>query len=63
MYITALLFALWLRGASSACMSPLDCSLNGVCAAGACNCNTGWTGLTCAVRAVAAFLPRGRQRS
>jgi len=29
------------------CTSPLDCSLNGLCVAGACHCDTVWLGLTC----------------
>jgi hypothetical protein len=35
-------------GASGQCASALDCSLNGVCAAGLCDCDPAWTGPQCA---------------
>lgn len=31
----------------AACAKDLDCSLNGVCNAGACTCDAGWTGTKC----------------
>ena len=30
------------------CQSDMDCSLNGVCSAGKCACDSAWTGATCA---------------
>ena len=35
------------RDAVAACISGLDCSLNGVCANGACACDPGWHGPAC----------------
>ena len=33
--------------AAAACVSNLDCSLNGVCSSGACVCDPGWSGASC----------------
>ena len=33
--------------AGAACRTDLDCSLNGVCAAGSCACDGGWRGAGC----------------
>ena len=33
--------------ADGSCASDIDCQLNGVCAAGACVCDTGWIGRQC----------------
>ena len=33
--------------AATACVSDTDCSLNGVCSAGACACDKPWGGLSC----------------
>jgi hypothetical protein len=42
--------ALALRGpAASACSNDYECSLNGVCKAGACACDVPWTGAACAM--------------
>ena len=35
--------------AATSCKSDVDCSLNGVCAAGACKCDAPWTGAECGV--------------
>ena len=33
--------------AYSACISALDCGLNGECVAGICSCDAGWRGAVC----------------
>ena len=44
-------------GSGSGCTIPSDCSLNGVCAAGACVCDPPWSGSHCGVLAFAAQSP------
>ena len=44
---SALLFLT--ASAAAACTSDFDCSLNGVCAAGACQCDQPWKGSSCGV--------------
>ena len=34
-------------GLAAACQSDLDCSLNGLCRSGACDCDAAWEGLQC----------------
>lgn len=38
---------------ASACVTDLDCSLNGVCTAGSCVCDAGWTSTSCGQLALA----------
>jgi len=44
---SALLFYCLSVACVSGCSSNLECSLNGVCNAGFCDCNAGWRGATC----------------
>ncbi|KAK3286823.1 hypothetical protein CYMTET_5638 [Cymbomonas tetramitiformis] len=41
------LFLCTFQHISGACVSEVDCSLNGVCAAGVCACDAAWTGAAC----------------
>ena len=42
---------------AATCASDLDCSLNGVCTAGACTCDAPWTGPRCGLLAFSAASP------
>ena len=46
-----------LQAAAKPCATALDCSLNGVCASGACRCDAPWAGEQCETMAFAATTP------
>ena len=45
--LRALVLGVAVALASAACTTDRDCSLLGICTAGACTCDAGWTGATC----------------
>ena len=45
--LTALLMSYFCSSARAACTTHEDCSLNGLCTAGACECDAPWTGERC----------------
>ena len=44
---------------AAGCLNDTDCSLNGVCASGACACDPGWRGADCGALAVLDAEPGG----